>query len=470
MRESAVRIVKERQGKKMGLAGELVDALSQQVVLQRNPPSNENPSQDEVNNLFVQFQSGQHALAKKLALEITQNHPNHPFAYKVLGALFKTSGRLHDAVIANQKVVTLTPNDEEAHNNLGNTLQELGRLVEAEASCRHALEIKPDFAEAHNNLGNILKELGKLAEAETSFRQAIALNPDFAQVHCNLGFVLQELGKLAEAEASYRQAVTLKPNFAEAYLALGKHSKIIGQNSKAVEYFQQALNLDFEESLGASLELAYLGIGHVPEKTPIRYMQEFYKKKSKIWSGSANRSLYRGHLLIENAFKQTHELGNKVEILDLGCGIGSLAKFLRLYSKNLVGVDLSPHMLIEADKTQLYDSLHEKDLIQYLGEVSNCYDSVVAAATLIHFFNLENIFSLVRQSLKSNGKFIFSTFEGKQKDSELNNFLMYAHSDDYISTLSNRLNFRISYRQKDIHEYHGNEPVRSIIYVLEKIN
>ena len=67
-----------------------------------------------------------------------------------------------------------------------------------------------------------------------------------------------------------------------------------------------------------------------------------------------------------------------------------------------------------------------------------------------------------------NGRFIFSVFEDTHKDRSLNSFLIYSHSDEYLTTLADSLNLEISYRQKDIHEYHNGVPVRAIIYVLKK--
>ena len=198
-------------------------------------------------------------------------------------------------------------------------------------------------------------------------------------------------------------------------------------------------------------------------------MQEFYRKKSKNWSDlDIKQTKYRGHLLIETAFKKTHDPLDQVEILDLGCGTGSLASTLRPYARTLVGVDLSPDMLSKAGEVGLYDSLHKKDLYKYLGEISNQYDTIVAAAVLVHFFDLDDIFFLVRDSLKINGRFIFSIFEETEKAKNLNSFLLYSHSDDYITALADRLNLNIIYRQKDIHEYHKEISVPAIIYVLEK--
>ena len=235
------------QGKKLGLAGERVDALEVQLtpiavveksesILQKqassftqqrkkvsakkekkkNSSSNQtspnqvpSPSQVEVNVLLQHYQKGQYDLAENLAKKLTQQYPKHPFGWQVLGVLFKQTGKLQDSAIANQKVLEISPNDAEAHGNLGITLQELGRLEDAEASYRKAIAIKPEYAEAHINLGATLQELGKLEDAESSYSKAIAIKPDLAEAHYNLGITLQELGKLEDAKSSYRKAIAI---------------------------------------------------------------------------------------------------------------------------------------------------------------------------------------------------------------------------------------------------------------------
>ena len=247
------------QGKKRGLAGEKVDFLEAQLAsillipnsefsLKNNPSTTtqqlkkfstkkekkknvsrnlinpnqiKNPPQIEVNNLLEYYQNGQYDLAKNLAETLTQKYPNHPFGWKVLGALFQQTAKLQDSVIANQKVLEISPNDVEAHSNLGITLQELGRLEDAEASYKKAIEIKPDLAEAHSNLGNTLKELRRLEEAKISYKKAIEIKPGLAEAHSNLGITLQELGRLADAETSYKKAIEIKPDLAEAHYNLG---------------------------------------------------------------------------------------------------------------------------------------------------------------------------------------------------------------------------------------------------------
>ena len=113
---------------------------------------------------MTHYQNGRYDDAERLAISITQEFPQHPFGWKVLGAVLEQTGRKSEAVDANQKAVALSPQDAEAHSNLGITLNDLGRLDEAEASYNQAIALKPNFAEAHSDLGKILLKNGQHRE------------------------------------------------------------------------------------------------------------------------------------------------------------------------------------------------------------------------------------------------------------------------------------------------------------------
>ena len=205
-----------------------------------NDPS---PSHSQLNSLLECYQSGRYEDAERSAISITQQFPNHSFSWKVLAAVLKQTGRVSEALVANQKTVEITPEDAEAHSNLGNTLQALGRFKESEESHRQAIALKPDFAEAHSNLGVALKALGRLKEAEASYRQALALKTDYAEAHSNLGNILKALGRLEDAEASYRQAIALKPHYAEVHSNLGVALKELGRIEEAEASYRRAIEL-----------------------------------------------------------------------------------------------------------------------------------------------------------------------------------------------------------------------------------
>jgi tetratricopeptide (TPR) repeat protein len=201
------------------------------------------PSEAEINNLLQYFNNGQYADAENVARSITQEFPNHQFAWKVLGAVLEQAGKLSDSLVASQKSVQLVPQDAEAHFNLGNVLRGLARLEEAEASYRQAIASKSDFTLAHNNLGAALYDLGRLNEAEASYRKAIASKSDFALAHNNLGITLHELGKLNEAEASFRQALKIKSDYTEVYSNLGITLNALGSKEGALKQFERCLQL-----------------------------------------------------------------------------------------------------------------------------------------------------------------------------------------------------------------------------------
>ena len=209
-----------------------------------------NPSQQQLISLLEHYQNRRFSDAEKLAVSITNEFPNHQFAWKVLGAVLKQTGRITESLTPMKKSTQLAPQDGEAHSNLGNTLHELGRLDEALASCRQAIELKPDLALAHSNLGNTLKELERLDEALASYIQAIVLKPTYAEAHYNLGNTLKELGRLDEALASYTQAIEFKPDYADAHSNLGITLQELGRLDEALASYTQAIALkpDYAEA------------------------------------------------------------------------------------------------------------------------------------------------------------------------------------------------------------------------------
>jgi Flp pilus assembly protein TadD len=237
---------------------------SQQSLM--SPANIQAPSHTELNSLLEHYQSGRYNDAEMLAISITEQFPHHAFTWKVLAVVFTQTGRISEALVANQKALEIDPQDAEVHNNLGNTLQELGRSEEAVASCRQAIALESDFFEAHNNLGNSLQELGRSEEAEASVRKAIALKPDFAEAHYNLGNTLQELGRSEEAEASYRQAIALRSDFAEAHYNLGNTLQELGRSEEAEASYRQAIALrsDFAEA-HSNLGAVLLNLGRLEE-------------------------------------------------------------------------------------------------------------------------------------------------------------------------------------------------------------
>ncbi len=87
------------------------------------------------------YQNGRFFEAETLATTITKEFPLHQFAWKILGAVFKRTGRITESIIFMQKSVQINPKDAEAQNNLGVSLQELGKFDQAEVSFTKAINL-----------------------------------------------------------------------------------------------------------------------------------------------------------------------------------------------------------------------------------------------------------------------------------------------------------------------------------------
>ena len=201
------------------------------------------PSKLELETLIDYYKRGLYTNAEKLARSITQEFPNHEFAWIVLGVLLNISGRFSEALTATQNAVKLAPQNPQIHLNLGIILKALGRLNEAEKAYRQVITLKPNSAEAYNNLGNTLGELSQFENAEVSFKKAIALKPNYAEAHNNLGVIYEKTGRLNDAEASYKKAIALMPSYAEAYNNLGNTLNKLGEFENAEVSYKQAITI-----------------------------------------------------------------------------------------------------------------------------------------------------------------------------------------------------------------------------------
>ena len=133
--------------------------------------------------------------ALPIARDMTERHPGHGPAWKILGAMLWAADAPDEALQAMMTSVRLLPDDAEAHGNLGSALSRMQRLDEAGMWLRRALEIDPTFAAGHSRIGTNLQLEGRYAEAEVSLRRAIELSsPDFVEgvdtSHTNLLFIL----------------------------------------------------------------------------------------------------------------------------------------------------------------------------------------------------------------------------------------------------------------------------------------
>lgn len=202
------------------------------------------PSQQDIQHLIGQLNSGQLSQAESTAKNLIARHPNAFILHHVLSLALDGQEKFTESVSSYRNAIELQPNTADLHFNLGIALGHLNRLDEAEASYRQAIKLNPSFFEAHGNLGTVLQRQGKLNEAIKSYQQGLKINPQDARGYFNLGTALRDEGLLAEAIDSYRQAIRLFPNYTDAYNNLGETLRDKGDMDAAVKSYQAALSLN----------------------------------------------------------------------------------------------------------------------------------------------------------------------------------------------------------------------------------
>jgi len=122
--------------------------------------SGKKPPPHILSRLEKLYEDGEYGDTEELALSLTSEFPNHPMAWKFLGAVLAVTGRKSEAINVNKTAVELSPRDATVHFNLGAMLDATGRLDQAVISFKRATTLVPDFSEAHKRLGKTLLKLG----------------------------------------------------------------------------------------------------------------------------------------------------------------------------------------------------------------------------------------------------------------------------------------------------------------------
>lgn len=341
---------------------------------------------------------------------------------RILNHLLGRSGRSNRAEAARAEI------------ERGRRLSDGGDHAEALRAFEHALALDSGNAEAHFRLGLAWRDQQRLDAAAACYRRAIALRPAYIEAHNNLGSVLQMQGKTEEALACYRRAVELEPDFGQPYLNLGRLFASLGDHASAAATFRRAIALGIDgDSFGHLLSAL---AGESPARAPDAYSRDLFDD----FAGEFDRRLvdelgYRVPEILAARIKALQPRRD-LNVLDLGCGTGLCGLHVAGHCATLTGVDLSPAMLERARARQLYGTLAEQNIGDWLAQApAGVFDVVLAADVFIYIGDLAANFSAVARTLTTGGLFAFSIEQAMQGDFVLQPSGRYAHSAGYIRRL-----------------------------------
>jgi predicted TPR repeat methyltransferase len=247
-------------------------------------------------------------------------------------------------------------------------------------------------------------------------------------------------GDLAGAADILAQTVELAPRFATAWFALGAIRDRLGDRDGAVAAFEHARDADQQDYHGARLQLARLGAGEPTPAMSESYVRRLFDQYAgRFDTALTERLSYRGPAMLRDAVETVMRAAGRplhfAALLDLGCGTGLGGAAFRDCTDRLVGVDLSPAMVAQAEAKGFYDRLAAADLAAFLADEAAegaHYDLVLAADVFVYVNDLAPVMIAIARVL-APGAVVALTVETHGGDGvKLLPTLRYAHGEKYI--------------------------------------
>lgn len=221
--------------------------------------------------------------------------------------------------------------------------------------------------------------------------------------------------------------------------------------------------------------LAYVHIGRArlgfrPKRASGAYVRALFDGYAERFDQSLFDELeYTGPHQLHQLFEEhVQAVEGEMVVADLGCGTGACGPLFREKAKELIGVDLSPRMLAKALERDVYDRLHEVELLTFLQENGNRFDLLLAADVFVYFGDLEPVMKAAADALQPDGWMVFSVEHQETGDYRLDQTGRYKHAPAFIEALAEEANFVIRARKRETTRREAGEPVEASLWLLQK--
>lgn len=282
-----------------------------------------------------------------------------------------------------------------------------------------------------------------------------------------------------------RQTLELAPTFAAAWFLLGEARTAQFRSDEsgpvasehwrdAVAAYENAAECDPDDTVGARLRLAALGVGDPTAAMAPAYVRALFDEYAIRFDRHLVQSLkYRGPALLHDAVRRACSLRLREPAfglaLDLGCGTGLAGEVFRENCRTLHGIDLSPVMIERARRKKLYDELAAGDLVAWLAAKSDgSADLILAADVFVYLGDLAPTLREVARVLGSAGLFAFTVQAHAGEGIHLGPDLRYAHALSYLGDLARTEGFAIVLSEPVSTREDRGEPVPGRLLVLAR--
>jgi predicted TPR repeat methyltransferase len=289
---------------------------------------------------------------------------------------------------------------------------------------------------------------------------------------------LASRGDLVAAADVLAQTVKLAPRFATAWFALGAIRDRLGDSAGAMAAFELTRDADPEDYHGARLQLARLGGGEATPAMTETYVRRLFDQYAARYDAALTGHLnYRGPAILRDAVEEAMRTAGRPmrfgAMLDLGCGTGLGGAEFRPFVDRLVGVDLAPAMIAQAERKGLYDRLVTANLRDCLAaEAADRakYHLVLAADVFVYVNDLAPVMTGIAQILAPGGVLAFTVETHSSAGTKLLPTLRYAHGEAYLRTALAGAGLAPALLDKCAVRTERGEPVEGLVVVAGQLH
>jgi len=256
-------------------------------------------------------------------------------------------------------------------------------------------------------------------------------------------------GDAAGAAALLAETTLMAPEWPTVWVRLGDAYAADGAPQAAGEAYRIAVEKDPADTLGAGLKRARLGIGAPPAAPPPDHIGTLFDSYAPRFEELLVGTLgYRAPALVATAVAAARPGPDPrfAAALDLGCGTGLAGVAVKPWCARLVGLDLSPAMLAEAERKGVYDRLFVGEAVAALASggphalPDERFDLVLAADVLCYLGDLAPLFVVLAGRVAPGGLVAVTTERAAPGEAAagwaLRDSLRYAHDPAYVAAVA----------------------------------
>lgn len=395
--------------------------------------------------------------------------PNDPRVFMMAGLMSEKAGNVEGAFQFMQRGLTLAPNWAPGIVVLAQLQARQGHFAEAVENAATAHELDPSSRVVLDGAIEVAHLTGGFELAVRYVRKGLEQQPQDNKLRLFLATDLSQLGRYDDALAVWNALLADAPQDQQALKGCMHTLLAAGRLDDAAAITAALLALDPGNPVYAYYDAR--AHGQTPAHQPAELNRQLFDSAAQVFDQQLQQGLrYRLPQQIAQKIIALYP-DKKLNVLDLGCGTGLLGAQLGKLQGRLVGVDVSPKMLEQARRYQLYDSLEVADLHDTLRDVAPAsFDVVAALDVFVYLGDLSTAIPAVCRVLVPGGRLIFSCESGPEDGPDL--FLnptteRYVHKRSHVEGLCRTAGFAVDV-EATILRYQKGQPVQGFVVTARK--